>query len=196
MRPRPALTAAAAALTALIAISAAPPRAQSGSDLLGDPTKTLTRVGQAAPAFRATALDGGVVGRDTLRGRVAVVFFWATWCPACRTELPRLETEVWKAHRSPRFALVAIAREETGAEVRPFRDRHRYTMPMALDPERTAFDKFATEGIPRTYVLSPEGRILFQSVGYDEEEFAAMKTIIARELQHLKPPSAAGGRGR
>jgi len=191
-----AVAALAAVLAAVLALDTGPVRAQAGSNLLDDTAKTLTRVGQTAPPFEIPGLDGLPIRNTNLRGKVAVIVFWATWCPSCRIELPRLEKEIWGAYRSAGLAFLAIAREEPVARVKTFRTENHYTMPMAVDPSRFAYERFASEGIPRTYVLSPEGKILFQSVGYDADEFAAMKKIVARELQRLKPPSSVGGQGR
>jgi len=190
---RPART---AWLLAAVLSLATPAWTQVDTALPGDPTTTLTHVGQAVPQFEIPGLDGLPIRDTSLRGRVAVIVFWATWCPSCRVELPRLEKEIWVPYRSAGLALLAIAREEPVAAVKSFRSMYGYTMPMAVDPSRSVFGKFASEGIPRTYVLSPEGKILFQTVGYDEADFAAMKQVIARALQRLKPPSSAGAPGR
>lgn len=193
-RSAPAIAALAVAL-ALVTTPVAPPvNAQGGPDLIDDPARTLTRVGQMAPPFEIPGLDGQPIRNTSLRGKVAVIVFWATWCPSCRVELPRLEKEIWGAYKSAGLGFLAIAREEPIARVKAFRTENNYTMPMAVDPSRFAYERFASEGVPRTYVLSPEGKILFQSVGYDEADFSAMKRLVAREMQRLKPPSSAGGR--
>jgi peroxiredoxin len=78
---------------------------------------------------------------------------------------------------------VAIAREETDAIIAKFRSSNRYTFPMAQDPDRKVFKMFASAGIPRTYVVSKEGRIVFQSLGYTAEEFEKLKVILEAELK-------------
>jgi hypothetical protein len=54
---------------------------------------------------------------------------------------------------------------------------------MAQDPDRKVFKMFASAGIPRTYVVSKEGRIVFQSLGYTAEEFEKLKVILEAELK-------------
>ena len=59
---------------------------------------------------------------------------------------------------------------------------------MAVDPEATAFHKFAKQGIPRTYVISRDGTILFQTIGFADEldvykkEFERLRRTIKKEL--------------
>src|SRR4029078_8783896 len=52
---------------------------------------TQPRVGQPAPDFQLTMVDGTHVRLSELRGQVVVLNFWATWCVPCRTELPMLD---------------------------------------------------------------------------------------------------------
>jgi len=97
--------------------------------------------------------------------------------------MPRMEREIWQKFKtSPDFLMVAIAREQTEDEIAPFMKQNRLTFPVAPDPEREVYRLFGNGGIPRSYVVGRDGRILFQSVGYDEGDFSKMKSVIAREL--------------
>jgi len=56
---------------------------------------TLTKVGDRAPKFTLTTLDGKTVGSETIKGKVTVVNFFATWCDPCLQKLLQIEEEVW-----------------------------------------------------------------------------------------------------
>ena len=159
----------------------------------GAPETSLTTVGDPVPGFSVTGLDGASIASATLQGKVAIVMFWATWCPACRAELPRVEKDLWRRFDSPQLAFLAIARGQNAGEVRPFREQNRYTMPMALDLDKSAYAKFATQGIPRLYVVSPAGKILFQMVGFDEKRFVEAQAIVERETTALRAGGGAPG---
>ena len=88
-----------------------------------------TKVGSEVPSFTLTTLDGREFSTAAARGKVVLLNFWATWCPPCVIEMPRLEEEIWKEHRGPDFEMLAVAREQTGAEIREYRDKHKYSFP-------------------------------------------------------------------
>jgi thiol-disulfide isomerase/thioredoxin len=145
--------------------------------------ESYTREGQQMPAFSFTTLDGRRTSIEGLKGKVVYVNFWATWCPPCLAEMPRMEREVWQKFKtSPDFFMVAIAREQTSEEIAPFMKRNRLTFPAAPDPEREVYRLFGNGGIPRSYVVGRDGRILFQSVGYDAGDFSKMKGVISKAL--------------
>ncbi len=152
----------------------------------GDGFETRTKVGQQMPAFRVTSTTGQSIDIGSLAGKVVFVNFWATWCGPCLAELPRLEKEVWLKHKSSKFIMVGIAREQTEAEIAGFASKHGLTYPLAADPKREIYEKFASAGIPRSYVVGADGKIAFQSVGYMPEEFDQMKQIVAQELAKLQ----------
>jgi peroxiredoxin len=147
---------------------------------------TLTRVGEAAPVFSIATDDGSTVDSAKLRGKVVVLNFFATWCGPCLTELPHLQN-LWE-EVGPRddFAMLVVGREETPEKIADFKAQHGFTFPMAADPERALYDRYASQFIPRTYVVSREGTILLQTVGFDLDEIDGLKKLVVRELKARK----------
>src|SRR5690348_1129242 len=60
------------------------------------------------PAFRDATLTGDSISSDSLRGKVVLVNFWATWCLPCRVEMPLLEA-MYQRHRQRGFVVIGLS---------------------------------------------------------------------------------------
>jgi peroxiredoxin len=117
------------------------------------------RTGTIAPSFRLASLAGGEVDLGTLRGRLVVVNFWATWCPPCVDEMPSLE----KLHRAlgpEGLVILGVSADEDEAALKAFVARTGVTLPVLRDPGgRTAAQAYRTTGYPETFVIDRSGRL-------------------------------------
>ena len=151
------------------------------SDVANKPG-TLTRIGQPAPDFSLQTLEGNVFVLSEQRGRVVLLNFFATWCGPCQQELPQLQI-VWDEFRkSDGFSMLVIARGESVEKVRAFHAKQGFQFPMAADPKGSVYSRFAKERIPRTYLISRDGTILYQCTGYYEAEIGKLKALLAGEI--------------
>ena len=127
--------------------------------LIGSPL-----VGRAAPEFALSPLDGGEpVTLTSLRGRPAVINFWATWCVPCFQEHPLLVSAARSVGDRARF--VGVIYEDSEEQVRGFLARQGSAYPSLLDPGSRAAIAFGVFGVPETYFLDAEGKIAAKHIG-------------------------------
>lgn len=145
-------------------------------------TTTLVKAGDEAPDFTVEMFDGSRITLSSLRGKVVLLNFWATWCPPCREELKRVQKEIIDRFAGQDFFFLPISRGEERSAVAAFREKQGYTFPMGLDPSRTIYDRYATNFIPRNFLIDAKGKVVLAEVGYDEKEFEELIRTIEKML--------------
>lgn len=150
-----------------------------------DENTTLVKVGDKAPDFRVEMFDGTTFTLASLEGKVVLLNFWATWCPPCRDELSRVQKDVIDRFVRPDgdFVFLPISRGEARETVAAFREKMGYTFPMGLDPEQQIYKLYASNYIPRSFLIGRDGKVIALTVGYDEEEFNQFLETIAAQLK-------------
>jgi peroxiredoxin len=143
---------------------------------------TLTQIGKPAPEFTIVDTDRIPFRSADCRGKVVLLNFFATWCGPCQMELPYLQS-IWnELGNDSDFRMLIIGRKESDETVKAFKREHSFTFPMASDPQGLIFGEFASEYIPRTYLISRDGTIVFQTTGFYEEEITKLKALLHKEL--------------
>jgi peroxiredoxin len=146
----------------------------------------IVKLGQTAPGFTMTLTDGRTVNLWSLRGKVVMLQFTASWCSVCRKEMPFIERDIWQRWKSnPSFALYAIDRDEPLDVAKNFVLTTGITYPIALDPGAAHFQLYADKeaGVTRNVIIDKEGRIVFMTRLYNETEFKAMVAKLEKLLK-------------
>jgi len=147
-------------------------------------TTTFTKPGDIAPIFTCKTIDGKIIDIGKLKGKIIMINFFATWCPPCNLELPVLQKNIWEKYKdNPGFVLIILGREHSEKEVSDFVKNKNFNMPFAPDPGRAIFKLYASQSIPRNYIIGKDGKIIFQNIGYTEEEFKKLELFLAEKLK-------------
>ena len=126
----------------------------------------MIALGGPAPDFLLSDLQGREIALAAQRGRVVFVNFWATWCPPCREEAPSLQ-RLYDQVGSENFEILAVSIDAPSArdEVAEFGREFGLTFPILLDPQKGAHRAFGVTGVPETYMIDPQGRVVERFIG-------------------------------
>lgn len=158
----------------------------NNSAIQADSTGYIVKVGEMAHDFTVTLTDGKQVNLYTLRGKVVMLQFTASWCGVCRKEMPFIEKDIWLKHKNnPNFALIGIDRDEPLDKVLAFAKATGVTYPLGLDPGADIFAKYALRdsGITRNVLIDRDGKIVKLTRLYNEEEFTSLVQKIDEMLK-------------
>lgn len=147
-----------------------------------DEKPEVINIGDVAPTFKVTTLNGKTIDTKTLKGKVIYLNFFATWCRPCIKEIPHVEADIWKTIKHDDFVMVAIGREHSMEEMKTFRKKKSLTLPISADPKREIYSQFAPQMIPRNIVIDKTGKVVYSKHGFTEEEFKGMIELIKKEL--------------
>jgi len=146
----------------------------------------LVKVGEQAPNFTMKLTNGKSVTLSSLKGKVVMLQFTASWCSVCRKEMPFIERDIWQKHKSnPNFALLAIDRDEPRETVLKYSKSIPVTYSIGMDPHADIFALYADRkaGITRNVIIDKTGKIVFLTRLYDVEEFNKMTKVIDSMLK-------------
>lgn len=129
-----------------------------------------------APGFALRTLAGEPVSLDSLRGRVVLLDFWATWCAPCRRSMPELQV-LHERHAAQGLTVLGVSIDENAeAKVRRFIRAQRFGYPIAIDAATSpAWQAYRVKAIPAVFLIDRAGRVIAQWTGGapDARELAA-----------------------
>ena len=124
-----------------------------------------TKVGELAPDFSGTTLDGETIRLSDLRGKTVLINVFASWCGPCRLEMPHL-VEAADQFGDQEVVFVGINLQENPEAVEAFRDEFNVQFPLVLNEDGSLTDNLYTPiGLPTSWFIDQDGVVRYVFAG-------------------------------
>lgn len=135
------------------------------------------QIGKKAAEFSLPTVSGENVALQSLRGKVVLLNFWATWCGPCRQELPEL-ARVQEKFRQRGLAVIAVTVDNEVENVRGFLKKYEIKLQALWDKKKKVADAYVVEKMPSSYLIDRTGVVRFIHRGYTPEELRRIEAEI------------------
>jgi cytochrome c biogenesis protein CcmG/thiol:disulfide interchange protein DsbE len=124
------------------------------------------RQGFLAPGFTLNTLDGKEASLSDSQGKVVLINFWASWCPACKAEMPAIQA-AYQAYRDEGLVVLAINATDQDEEsaARQFAKTEGLTFSLLADVSRATFQLYQVQALPTSFFVDRQGRVASVVVG-------------------------------
>lgn len=118
-----------------------------------------------APAISVISMDNQQLTLASLKGKVVLLNFWATWCPPCREEIPSMmKLDSFMAGKP--FKMVCVSVDEGGKKaVEDFFKNSGHSLPAYVDPSGQAARSYGITGVPETFIIDKNGIVAKRVIG-------------------------------
>ncbi len=147
----------------------------AANEMLMDPMPAAN----PAPDFNLMGMDGKSYTLDDLKGKFVLVNFWATWCNPCKVEMPLLE-KLHQTLHGDKFTVLGLHVGPGPENIEEFKKLMPMSFPIYVDMELEV--NWGVPGLPTTFLLNPDGKLIYRAVGKREFASEAMISFIKNEI--------------
>ena len=147
----------------------------AANEMLMDPMPAAN----PAPDFNFMGMDGKSYTLDDLKGKFVLVNFWATWCNPCKVEMPLLE-KLHQTLHGDKFTVLGLHVGPGPENIEEFKKLMPISFPIYVDMELEV--NWGVPGLPTTFLLNPDGKLIYRAVGKREFASEALISFIKNEI--------------
>ncbi|MAR78063.1 MAG: hypothetical protein CMD43_03870 [Gammaproteobacteria bacterium] len=132
-----------------------------------------------APEFSLIDMNEEIHTLKSLEGKFLLVNFWATWCTPCKVEMPTLEA-IHKYMDNDKFTVIGIHVGPGPENIKNYLDISPVTFPILIDMDMEY--NWGVPGLPTTFLISPDGKMLYRAVGKRDFSTPQMQAFFTNEI--------------
>ncbi len=135
------------------------------------------KIGQQVKDFTLYNPEGKAIKFNSLKGKYVMLDFWSSTCIPCIASFPHL-TDLYSKYKSDSFEIVGISTDKFRRDWLKSVEKYQNPWPQLLDTENIAHSRFAVSGLPVTFLIDPQGKILVKEDGYDPKGISTVEKKI------------------
>jgi peroxiredoxin len=139
--------------------------------------------GELPQPFELSSLDGRPVTLSEQKGKVVLLYFWATWCPYCAKELPTAIEQAYRKRKGEGFTVLAVNIRESRDKVAAWIKERGLTVPVVLDSDGEVISRYRVRATPTIVLVGRDGRMIGRAVGMRPWEAPAGQALLDALMQ-------------
>ena len=145
------------------------------------PPQLAVKVGDAAPNFNLTSLDGNQVSLASLKGKVVLLDFWATWCGPCKAAMPTMQ-KLHEAYKDRGVVILGVNTWEKNVDAaKDYIAKKKFNYGCLLNGDDLA-KAYGVTGIPTLVIIGKDGTVAMAEIGLSDDSGASLRKAIDAAL--------------
>ena len=144
-----------------------------------------TNTPSKAPDFTLKDIHGKTLALSSLKGKVVLINFWATWCPPCKAEMPSMN-KLYNEMRAQGLEVIAVSTDNSLSTVKDFLAKNHLDFPVLFDDDKAVTRQYHVFSMPTTFLIDRNGIIAEKF--YGEEDWT--DPVVRKKIEKLLPSNA------
>lgn len=167
-------------------LATAPAVSSAQGKFVEEEEQEINLVGQKAPAFSLTTLDGKPVSLASLKGKVVLLDFWASWCGPCRKSMPHME-QTWQKYQAKGLVIIGVNVDKEPEKAKAFLAKLAQNVtpsyPLAMDPTAKVLGAYQVMSMPTAFLIGKDGVVLQKFVGFSDRIAGDLEAELVKVLK-------------